>query len=58
MKTKMGRPPMPKGQAKDVLLGARFAPAEAKQVENAAKRARAVKSEWIRATLLGAATAT
>jgi hypothetical protein len=56
MKNKMGRPPMPKGQAKGVLIGARFAPHEAKQVESAAKRAKAVKSEWIRTTLINAAT--
>ena len=49
---------MPKGQAKGVLIGARFAPAEAKQVENAARRAQKVKSEWVRTTLLSAAVVT
>jgi len=48
---------MPKGQAKGVLIGARFAPSEARQVENAVKRAKKVKSEWVRATLLNASTA-
>jgi hypothetical protein len=46
---------MPKGQAKGVLIGARFAPAEARQVESAAKRAQKVKSEWVRSALLSAA---
>ncbi len=54
MKTKMGRPTMAKGQAKGVLIGARFAPDEAKRVESAAKRARQNKSQWVRATLLSA----
>ena len=56
MKNKMGRPPLPKGEAKGVLIGARFAPDEAKQVEQAVKRAKAVKSDWIRSALLSAAT--
>ncbi len=55
-KTKMGRPPLPKGAAKGVLIGARFSPEEASQVEKAVKRAKAVKSDWIRTILLGAAT--
>lgn len=46
---------MPKGRAKGVLIGARFAPSEAKQVEQAAKGAKAKKSDWIRSTLLSAA---
>jgi hypothetical protein len=55
MKTKMGRPKMGKGEAKGVHIGARFTPDEAKKVEYAAKRARQVKSEWVRSTLLGVA---
>jgi hypothetical protein len=55
MKSKMGRPKLPKGEVKDVLLGAKFAPDEAKQVHAAVKRGNIGKSEWIRKTLLSAA---
>jgi len=55
MKPKMGRPKLPKGEVKDVLLGAKFAPDEAKQVHAAVKRENMGKSEWIRKTLLSAA---
>jgi hypothetical protein len=54
MKPKMGRPLLPDGRAKDVLIGARFAPDEAEQVHNAVKRAKQVKSEWVRTVLLSA----
>ena len=52
---KMGRPKLPKGEFKGVLIGARFAPDEAKQVHDAIKRSGKVKSDWIRTTLLTAA---
>ena len=55
MKPKMGRPKLPKGEVKDVLLGAKFAPDEAKQVNSAVKRENMGKSQWIRKTLLSAA---
>ena len=56
MKTKkLGRPKLAKGEARGILIGARFAPEEAKQVHGAVKRSGLVKSEWIRNTLLGAA---
>ena len=54
MKPKMGRPPLPEGKAKGVLIGARFAPEEAEQVHKAVKRAKQVKSEWVRTVLLSA----
>ena len=57
MKTKMGRPRLAKGQAKGVLIGARFAPDEAKRVEKAAETANQNKSEWVRTILLSAAPA-
>lgn len=57
MKSKMGRPKLAKGEAKGVLIGARFTPDEAKTVEDAVRRARKVKSEWVRWCLLSAATA-
>lgn len=51
----MGRPTLPKGEAKGVLIGARFSPPEAKQVVAAINRIGAIKSEWIRNTLLSEA---
>jgi hypothetical protein len=57
MTKKMGRPKLPKGEVKAVLLGAKFAPDEAKQVHAAVKRENIGKSEWIRKTLLSAAQA-
>ena len=55
MKSKMGRPKLPKGEVKDILIGAKFAPDEANQVETAVKRSGQGKSEWIRKALLTAA---
>ena len=52
---KLGRPKLAKGEAKGVLIGARFSPDEAKTVHGAVKRSKQGKSEWIRNTLLGAA---
>jgi len=54
MKPKMGRPRLPEGKAKGVLIGARFAPDEAEQVHSAVKRSKQVKSEWVRTVLLSA----
>ena len=56
MSKKMGRPKVAKAEYKGVLIGARFAPDEAKQVQAAVKRSKQGKSEWIRKTLLSAAT--
>lgn len=50
----MGRPLLSES-AKDVLIGARFGRDEAKMVQNAAKRAKIGKSEWVRTVLLSAA---
>lgn len=52
----MGRPRLPKSKAKGVLIGARFSSGEAKQVHAAVERSSQVKSEWIRKTLLEAAS--
>ena len=52
---KLGRPKLAKSEFKGVLIGARFAPDEAKTVHDDIKRSGKVKSEWIRNTLLGAA---
>ena len=55
MKTKMGRPKLPKGEAKGVLIGARFSPDESRRVHDAVKRSKLVKSDWVRKHLLQAA---
>jgi len=52
---KLGRPKLAKREFKGVLIGARFAPDEARRVEAAVKQAGLGKSEWIRNVLLGAA---
>lgn len=54
-KEKLGRPRLPKGKARGVLIGARFSADEAKTVDSAAKRASKGRSEWVRTTLLDAA---
>jgi hypothetical protein len=58
MSKKMGRPRLPKCEAKGVLIGARFSPPEARQVIEAVRRAGKVKSDWVRLSLLRAATVT
>ena len=56
MSAKIGRPRLPKGEAKGVLIGARFSPPEAKIVTEAVKRAKKVKSDWVRTVLISAAS--
>jgi len=51
----MGRPVLPEGQVKGILIGARFSPAESKKVAEAAKIAGQNKSQWVRNKLLTAA---
>jgi len=58
MKTKMGRPKLPKGEVKNILLGAKFAPHESREINAAVIRVNLGKSEWIRKTLLTAARRT
>lgn len=54
MKTpKMGRPKLPKGEAKSVILKSRVTPAEQKEIERAAKETGI--SEWVRRVVLSAA---
>lgn len=52
---KLGRPKLAKGEAKGVLIGARFTPDESRDVHAAVKRSGRVKSDWIRNVLLTAA---
>lgn len=55
MSAKLGRPKLKKAEFKGVLMGARFAPNEAKTVHEAVKRSGQGKSDWIRKALLSAA---
>jgi hypothetical protein len=55
MKTKMGRPKVPKAKYKGVLMQARVSPEEAKTINGAIRQSGQVKSGWIRKALLSAA---
>lgn len=46
--SKRGRPPLPKGDAKAIMLRARITPDELTAVEAAAKKSNQTVSEWIR----------
>ena len=50
-KTRIGRPPLPKGHAKARIVPVRFDPDFLKQIEAAAKAQKQTVSEWIRTTL-------
>lgn len=56
MKTqsKIGRPKLPKGEAKSLMVRARVSTAEQRLIEDAAKATGKEISEWIRSTLLAA----
>jgi predicted HicB family RNase H-like nuclease len=57
MKTpKMGRPKLPKGEAKSFMVRTRVTPDEFRAVANAAKETGEGLSEWARKVLLSAAT--
>ena len=49
---KPGRPPLPNGNAKAVMLRVRITPEERTAIENAAKASDKTAAEWIRSTLL------
>jgi len=55
MSKKMGRPTVPKDEAKSVLRGALFAPNEARTVDRAIANSGKSASAWIRNNLLLAA---
>jgi hypothetical protein len=57
-KTKLGRPPLPRGASKEARLFCRLLPSEVAEIETAAKAAKKSKSGWIRETLLSAARKT
>jgi len=50
-KVKVGRPPLPKGEAKAIVLQSRVQPAEKQNYQKAAKAAGVDLSTWIRETL-------
>jgi hypothetical protein len=48
---KVGRPTMPRGEAKGTIVPVRFSPENRKRVEAAAKAKGQTVSHWIRSTL-------
>jgi hypothetical protein len=55
MKTKMGRPKMPKGTANSVLFAVRIAANEARKINEAVKKSGMARPEWARNALISAA---
>lgn len=51
----MGRPALPKGKAKGVVIGARFSPDESKKIHGAIDRSGKSKPDWVRNALISAA---
>ena len=51
--SKRGRPPLPKGDAKAIMLRVRITPDELMAVETAAKKSNHTVSEWVRIKLIG-----
>jgi predicted HicB family RNase H-like nuclease len=51
---KVGRPKLPKGEAKGKIVPVRFSAEERKAIEAAAKAEKLSLSEWIRSTLQAA----
>jgi predicted HicB family RNase H-like nuclease len=54
IKLKMGRPKLPKGDAKGRIVPVRFNPSDLKRIEHAARASQKTVSEWIRGTLTAA----
>jgi hypothetical protein len=54
LKTRAGRPRLPKGDAMSKIVPIRFTKAEAERLTEAAKANDLTLSEWIRRTLLAA----
>ena len=48
---KMGRPKLPRGEAKGRVVPIRFNTADLKRIESAAKASQKTVSEWIRGTV-------
>jgi hypothetical protein len=51
---KVGRPKLPKGEAKGGFVAVRFNADDLKKINNAAKSKKQTVSEWVRSTLLTA----
>jgi hypothetical protein len=51
---KVGRPKLPKGEAKGKIVAMRFDPEELRRIDSAAKAGKQTRSEWMRSTLLAA----
>jgi hypothetical protein len=51
---KVGRPKMPKGEAKGKIVPVRFCPDDVKKIKAAAKSNNQALSEWVRSTLSAA----
>jgi len=54
-KAKMGRPKMPKGEARDSVVTVRLTKAERRAAEAAAKKLGLAFSEWTRRTIVDSA---
>jgi uncharacterized protein (DUF1778 family) len=50
-KPKIGRPKLPKGEAKGRIVPIRFNPQEIKRIEAAARASQKTVSEWVRSTI-------
>lgn len=55
MKSKMGRPKLPRGTANSVLFAVKIAETEARKIQEAIKRSGMKKPDWARSALLAAA---
>jgi hypothetical protein len=55
MKTKMGRPKVPKAKLRGILIQARLSPEEDRELQAAIAKSPRNKSDWIRTALLSAA---
>jgi uncharacterized protein (DUF1778 family) len=51
---KVGRPKLPKGEAKGKIVAMRFDPEELKRLDAAAKASKKSRSDWMRSTLFAA----
>ena len=54
---KLGRPKLPKGNAKGRIVPVRFNESDLKRIESAAKASQKTVSEWIRGTITTAMAA-
>ena len=50
-KPKIGRPKLPKGEAKGRIVPVRFSTDDLKRIESAARASQKTVSEWIRGTI-------